>query len=80
MDTAEEALRRIEIHEAECKLMREMMEKRLDRQERQQDRAYVGAGHVSVYYRLPWRSGVFVMNFKNIKGLIGDLAPTLERP
>lgn len=30
MDTAEEALRRIEIHEAECKLMREMMEKRLD--------------------------------------------------
>ena len=30
MDTAEEALRRIEIHEAECRLMREMMEKRLD--------------------------------------------------
>ena len=29
MDTAEEALRRIEIHEAECKLMSEMMEKRL---------------------------------------------------
>jgi hypothetical protein len=30
MDTAEEALKRIEIHEAECKLMREMIEKRLD--------------------------------------------------
>ena len=30
MEIAEEALRRIEIHEAECKLMREMMEKRLD--------------------------------------------------
>ena len=30
MDVAEEALKRIEIHEAECKLMREMMEKRLD--------------------------------------------------
>ena len=30
MDDAAEALRRIEIHEAECKLMREMMEKRLD--------------------------------------------------
>ena len=30
METATEALRRIEIHEAECKLMREMMEKRLD--------------------------------------------------
>jgi hypothetical protein len=30
MEVAEEALRRIEIHEAECKLMREMMEKRLD--------------------------------------------------
>lgn len=30
MDDATEALRRIEIHEAECKLMREMMEKRLD--------------------------------------------------
>lgn len=30
MNTAEEALKRIEIHEAECKLMREMIEKRLD--------------------------------------------------
>ena len=30
MDNATEALRRIEIHEAECRLMREMMEKRLD--------------------------------------------------
>ena len=30
MDNATEALRRIEIHEAECKLMREMMAKRLD--------------------------------------------------
>ena len=30
MDTAEEALKRIEIHEAECKLLREMIEKRLD--------------------------------------------------
>jgi len=30
MDTAEEALKRIEIHEAECKLMREMIERRLD--------------------------------------------------
>jgi len=30
MDTAEEALKRIEIHEAECRLMREMIEKRLD--------------------------------------------------
>jgi len=30
MDTAEEALKRIEIHEAECKLMREMIEKRLN--------------------------------------------------
>ena len=30
MDVAEEALKRIEIHEAECRLMREMMEKRLD--------------------------------------------------
>ena len=30
MDTAEEALKRIEIHEAECKLMREMIERRLE--------------------------------------------------
>jgi hypothetical protein len=30
MDTAEEALKRIEIHEAECRLMREMIERRLD--------------------------------------------------
>lgn len=30
MNTAEEALKRIEIHEAECKLMREMIEKRMD--------------------------------------------------
>lgn len=30
MNTAEEALKRIEIHEAECRLMREMIEKRLD--------------------------------------------------
>ena len=30
MEDAAEALRRIEIHEAECRLMREMMEKRLD--------------------------------------------------
>jgi hypothetical protein len=30
MSAAEEALKRIEIHEAECRLMREMMEKRLD--------------------------------------------------
>lgn len=30
MNTAEEALKRIEIHEAECKLMREMIEKRLN--------------------------------------------------
>tara|TARA_R100000388_G_C7153552_1_gene115721 strand:- start:60 stop:245 length:186 start_codon:yes stop_codon:yes gene_type:complete len=30
MDTAEEALKRIEIHEAECKLLREMIERRLD--------------------------------------------------
>ena len=30
MDVAAEALKRIEIHEAECKLMREMIEKRLE--------------------------------------------------
>ena len=30
MNTAEEALKRIEIHEAECKLLREAIEKRLD--------------------------------------------------
>ena len=30
MDAAEEALKRIEIHEAECKLMRQMIEKRLE--------------------------------------------------
>jgi hypothetical protein len=30
MNTAEEALKRIDIHEAECKLLREMIEKRLD--------------------------------------------------
>jgi len=30
MDTAEEALRRIEIHEAECKLLQQNIEKRLD--------------------------------------------------
>ena len=30
MDTAQEALKRIEIHEAECKLMREMIERRLE--------------------------------------------------
>tara|TARA_R100000808_G_scaffold11917_1_gene30131 strand:+ start:555 stop:740 length:186 start_codon:yes stop_codon:yes gene_type:complete len=32
MDTAEEALRRIEIHEAECKLLRQNIEKRLDQE------------------------------------------------
>jgi len=30
MNTAEEALKRIEIHEAECKLLREMIKTRLD--------------------------------------------------
>ena len=30
MNTAEEALKRIEIHEAECKLLRQNIEKRLD--------------------------------------------------
>ena len=30
MNTAEEALKRIEIHEAECKLLRENIERRLD--------------------------------------------------
>ena len=30
MDTAEEALKKIEIHEAECRLMREMIERRLE--------------------------------------------------
>ena len=64
MDTAHEALKRIEIHQAECEVLRKSIDDRLDRIEKRLDD---GGGQFKRLERMIWGNTVLVVSL--LKGL-----------
>jgi hypothetical protein len=64
MDTAQEALKRIEIHQAECEVLRKSIDDRLDRIEKRLDD---GGGQFKRLERMIWGNTVLVVSL--LKGL-----------
>lgn len=64
MNTAEEALKRIEIHQAECEVLRKSIDDRLDRIERRLDD---GGNQFKRLERMIWGNTVLIVGL--LKGL-----------
>ena len=64
MDTAQEALKRIEIHQAECEVLRKSIDDRLDRIEKRLDD---GGGQFKRLERMIWGNTVLVVSL--LKGM-----------
>lgn len=64
MNTAEEALKRIEIHQAECEVLRKSIDNRLDRIERRLDD---GGVQFKKLERMIWGNTVLIVGL--LKGL-----------
>ena len=64
MDTAGEALKRIEIHQAECEVLRKSIEDRLDRIEKRLDD---GGNQFKRLERMIWGNTVLVVSL--LKGM-----------
>lgn len=64
MSTAEEALKRIEIHQAECEVLRKSIDNRLDRIERRLDD---GGVQFKKLERMIWGNTVLIVGL--LKGL-----------
>ena len=64
MNTAEEALKRIEIHQAECEVLRKSIDDRLDRIERRLDD---GGVQFKKLERMIWGNTVLIVGL--LKGL-----------
>lgn len=64
MDTAEEALKRIDIHQAECEILRKSIDDRLDRIEKRLDD---GGVQFKKLERMIWGNTVLIVGL--LKGL-----------
>ena len=64
MDTAEEALKRIEIHQAECEVLRKSIDDRLDRIEQRLDS---GSESMKRLERMIWGNTLLIVGI--LKGL-----------